>query len=405
MSSGFQAGNFDLFANIPQGGPLFNLKPTKPGFRIGQKAVAGGGQQANVFVPQATGNASAIGQLGAALKSDVNRLQGAADRQFTRVNDAAGDIGSLLDGVGPDTGADTGVLDDLRVKAGQQGDEFMQRQEDLFGDVMDTTHRRVEDIFTGTASTLKRAQEFVDGTLAGNIKSIQTYAAAGVQAAQSAVEGYDANSQRAMQAAAAGLEARAESSRRMIEAGVNPDGSIMTAEEKAAATSQLRNDVSLQVAQVTAQMGEAQRQFGANLGMALASANMQAGGLEGQAAELGLAGEQFVAGVAQEGDRTRLAATELEAQTGLSVADARARSEQVRQGYTQIQSALAEISTNIKNSAVWKALDFKMQGRTTIAQILMNNPENIVTMFSGLASMVQLAAAPGGANLPGLPLP
>jgi hypothetical protein len=293
--------------------------------------------------------ASLMDQMQAALQSDAESMQGAANRQFERVDTANQRFGQAVEEApGP-------ILAESERASGELGG--LAKDFRGFGeDAVTRFDTRSKSIMADLEGDLKRSAGFTD---------------AAVGAAESAVSGFNGRYQENVKAMVSGLERRVSQQMRQLESGVDAQGNPLPPAAIQQMRRELTFDVGQQVASVTAQMwGEAQK--------TLASLRMNLAAVRGQAAS--------------ESNRS----AEIRASTGTELGrqEAQAQAERMRAG--EIRAQLGQFSASLRASARALATQMLVNGREAMANLLRNNPESVVSIFSGLAQMVSVATAGQG---------
>lgn len=420
MIDDFSNKAFDPFGSVTSGGAFrTNQKQASKSFRkrAGSYLPSGYKSPSTFDFSNGQSGGSFLDQAGAALRTDVGQLQKAANRGFERNQKAIGDIGDLTNQadaqIAAATEQSTGLLASTADQAAQAGDDAVSGFNDFAEGIMSKADADVDSIMSGADATADRARKAAD-TIGKNIdknvgamtKQALDYAKQSVAAAKEAVTGFNANSQRAVRAVALGMERRLDSTLKQIEGGLNPDGSVMTPAERMEARVRLEDQVNSQVAEVTGQMWQDSQKFSAQLKDALSSAAAGAGqialGAAGTAVEgekVRLGAESLAAQTGAQAGELKLGAAGLRAQTGTTIGQQRLEAENIRLGYTQVRSALNSTIAAIQNSNAFNLMNFKMQGRAAMADLVRQNPESYVGIFSGLMQLGQIATAPGGRNI------
>ncbi len=293
--------------------------------------------------------ASLMDQMQGALQSDAENMQGAANRQFERVDKANQQFGKAVDG----------AADPILAESERSSKELGGLAEDFKGFGEDTMTRfdaRSRSIMGDLEGDLGRSAKFTD---------------AAVGAAEGAVSGFNDRYQENVKAMVGGLERRVSQQMRQLESGTDAQGNPLPPAAVQQMRRELSFDVGQQVASVTAQMwGEAQK--------TMASLRMNLASVKGQAAS--------------ESNRS----AEIRASTGTELGrqEAQAQAERMRAG--EIRAQLGQFSASLRGSARALASQMTVNGREAMANLLRNNPESVVSIFSGLAQMVSVATAGQG---------
>ena len=367
---------------------------------------------------EAGSRGTALDQLSSALERDVGAVQGAANRQFGRIE---GQVGSAEDLIGGIDERLTGVAEGASARLGELGEEFNVLGErtrgdfDVFAENIQAGVAEDVDALTGsidaaTAQTREGA-DLLSRSIGerADVTSEQTlgFAQDAIASAKDAIFDTQTLANRQMDAAVTGLEARTRRDMQRIDAGLRADGTQMTPEEQRAARAQLRAATNQSLTQVTSQLfAQAQTLF-AQLKTNLAQTQVQAGQLA-----LGAGAQQLQAGQLQAGLEELKSTTEaraasekaglvgLKAEVGVQLGQQKLAAEQIAQGFQQMRGDLAKLASTLITSAKSAAIGFEVQGRFAIAQLVRDNPETVVGMFSGIAAMLAASSAPGARGIP-----
>jgi len=116
-------------------------------------------------------------------------------------------------------------------------------------------------------------------------------------------------------------------------------------------------------------------------------------------------GEALFSSIEREaGLRQGRAVVELRSRFNEQLLQARLAASQQRLGSLEGQRALFLASAQLRTSIAAAATQLELQGRTALAELVRANPESIISTFSGLVALAELATAPGGGSIPGLNL-
>lgn len=360
---------------------------------------------------------SALDQLGSALQRDVGATQSAANRQFARGEEQVASAESLIGGVDERltdvAGATAGQLGELGQEFNALGERTGEEFDAFAAGVQGSVDEDVEGLIGGIDAATARTRQGADllsesiGERADATSArVDEFAEGAVQAAEEAIIDTQDLANRQMSAAITGLEARTRKDAQRIEAGLRPDGTQMTPAERRAAQASLRADTNVQLTQVATTLSGQAKELFAQLKTNLAQTQVQAGQLT-----LGAGEQQLKAGQLQAGLEELKAGTEaqaagqkaglvgLKAEVGVKLGEQRIAATQISQQFQTMRADLAKMGATIVNSAKSTAIGFEMQGRFGIAQLVKDNPETVVGMFSGLASMLAAASAPGAGSI------
>lgn len=283
-------------------------------------------------------------QLFSGLGFDLTQQQGAAERMFQNLQ---GQITGFEDFLGERAG-------DFEELAGEQFENLS----GLAGDIEQQAQEGLEAFETGASETLADVR--------GQVSKAE-------ELARLAAENFEDRVAQDAAAAATGIRGRAQSESKRIAAGLNPDGSMMTPAERFAAQNALRMDTETQVqTQITGLMS---------------NFNNVKAQLEVNRANVALSGGQLLG------------------QVGVGLAEARTRAQAVANQMTQFGAGLRLQGEQIRSAAQLNAVNFEMQGRQALFQMIQNNPEGIVSVYAALASFFGAATTPGGFQIPAFQFP
>ena len=387
--SGWAEATGRPFRHNPSGSISFD-QPAYPGLGVGAQLPSAPGSrgpnsvrerlQAAINRSSGRGGNSAVDSLFGVLSDEQQRTQDAADRQFGRNNEQISSYGDFLGNLNPslmgvaDQGAS--MLYDAAGQAIGLGDAAVAGQQG-----------RGDAIMSALNGDLARV-EGTAGRIEGDANTALGYAAAGVRAASNAAGNYQSDSQANISATVAGINRQMQTRSRLVNSGLNPDGTMMTPAERQAAQRQLTFDTMQATSGVVSQMREEQSRIAASLGMQLAGTNISAGQIA-----LGAAGARSEAGRMREGVATTRAGV------GTTVAGQAMDAERIRANYRQLSASLLESGGNMRNAANALAMQLESQGRTAMAEMVRNNPESVVSRFASLLQLYSVSSAPGGGSI------
>jgi hypothetical protein len=254
--------------------------------------------------------ANSLQQAGLAAANDYRALKEAEDARYANASGALANAGSVINNLGSNASA--------------IADKYV-------GDVPDVD----TSMFDAFASS---AKSYMDNSIKTINKAITDYQDYSNNLTQSTIRG----------------EVAAMSGQiRMIESGINPDGSLMTPQQKEAARRGMQEDVRNRSATLRVQIAEQSQQALNNLKLQKASAQAAAGSLE--------------AGLGQ-----------------ASIA------------FTQTQAQIDMFKANLGSNAELQALEAQAAGNMQLAQLYMQHQYSPVSMLSSVLAMAQLQQAGGG---------
>lgn len=351
-----------------------------------------------------TSSVSPMELLFQALQRDTAEQQGASDRQFER-NQGQIDVLSML-------------IPELSGMVGGAGMDTMQQGQDMAGFLnslgMQQEQATVQGVDGALAPMRQGVGEARDG-LSGIMEQVQGQIGSGPdfsgdvkglvdgavgksdQAAASFKKGMaeyaDVSAQNAS-AMAAGIRRNAQQQMKMVSDGMNPDGSLMTPAQQAAARQQIGFQVEQQVQSVATQQFDrfnetrlaAQQTYSGLLNTAATTRLQGAGTLQQQEA-LGLQrrAQDFQALgqlAALEGARAELSMQE--GAMGLQGEELKARARQARSQLAEAGASLRASTMQARDQAIVQAAQMEMQGRFGLANLVQQNPETVISWFQGL---------------------
>lgn len=338
MMSGF--GRQLAGVSSPRNVAFQQVDPT--GRRIGPFLTMGAAQAAS-----GRGGTNALSQMGAALRQDVMRQQEAADQQFGAQQQQAGMFEEML-------GRRVPQIEELgqqqlnrmtgeanRIEAGAQSR--------LGGDIA-FTDKVYGDTKRMAADSLRRAEQ-----------------ATGI--ARDVAENYQDRVAQDAQTIAGGLRNDMQNEMKRIGAGINPDGTMMTAEQRQASMQELRTFTSQRVDQALQPL--------------FSRANEMKTQLESQVAQF----KSQESSTAMQGAQTV-------GSTGASLAQTRVASTSQFNQSLQIGATMRQFGEQLRSAANLQAVNYEMQGRMAMAE-LATRPRGIISMYAGLSSLFAAHTAPG----------
>lgn len=329
-----------------------------------------------------------------ALARDTAAMQSAADEQYARNNEQIAGIGGLVNSIVPSmTGQSDALAAILSTLAGQAQGLGLQQ----VGDV--TT--RVNDLFGQVSGNIDQFQKNVRGQAARGIADVNADVNSSYKLGDNAVAGFE-NAIRNFQdrsaqdaaSTASGIRRSMQSAMNEIRSGVNPDGTPMTPAEKQAAILNLQRTVGDQVDQTVTGYFSDYNKARAALEQNLASLRMNNAGLRQSGADIKLRATQ----TGLQAEQLALAGEQLRAQTGLQGNEQIIEAQKGQREMMDLSSNLMTFMASMKESSLMNALNLEMQGRTTMAQLVQQNPRSVVSWFQGLLALYATAAGQGGGS-------
>lgn len=290
-------------------------------------------------------------QLGDALFSDMRNQQTLADQAFKRGEKTIGEFDNVL------AGADKSILGarDSAIEA----------------------VRRAEGAATADFATYDKQAEASLLDMDKRLATASAYTRSAVASSGRAVEDYERDSRSNVAAMTSGLSERINQSLTEINAGLNPDGTMMTPAQRAQAKAQVTGAGMRQIAEVTGQLWQDASANIASLRNTLAS-------VQSDAAKTELSAASQRGAISSDLAKTRL---------GASV------------DLAGIRSNLASLEANIHQSSALALLQTKLQGYQTKFALQEANRAGSVSTFAGLSALYALRTAPGANRVPGINTP
>jgi hypothetical protein len=246
-------------------------------------------------------------------------------------------------------------------------------------------------------------------SLHSNLQNAYNQADAAVATSQGAAQGYDLGvKENAIAATITGLKEHVTQQKQMIQAGLNPDGTLMTQAERMQASRNLESDTNRTVAMTAATMREQAQKTMADLKNTVASFQMGAANMKSQGAGLeaqlgteigrqGLAAEQLRLA----GGQMAVGARQFETQTGLSVNEQRLQSQAGIRQSQQMVAGLTDLMNQLRMGSRLTAFQAEMGGRNELFNQIQSNPESVISILPTLLMLGQVGAAPGGRTMAG----
>lgn len=394
---------FDPFAGIP--GAAESNKQAKRAQPVNSQLLISGGYYPRFLSDRITEDGqktTALQQGASTLRKDITNLQTNVQKPYQEQLDV---FGGEVDQAGKTAmGAVEGGVDFLKGALGDVKDpnapDFTTLDETLARTrgQTDTITAEADAQYAKTQEGLGRVNELIDVALGR--------ADAGVDAAKAARSQYGSAVQENIRQTAAGLQRQNADAMKMITAGVNPEtGQPMDAAEAFQYRTKMSESTNATVGQTVTGLRDAADKFMAGLTQAISEAQLAAGQLTGQLAGIELGATELGERAGAQRSQTKLAASQLEAETGLRVGAQKVESSLQ---YEQLKMATQEMRLNTSNaiaslmsSGTMAAVSLQLQGREALMQAISQYPH--ISLFEGWAAMMSLATAPNGRNLAPIP--
>lgn len=326
-----------------------------------------------------------------ALRSDTQRMQGAADEQHARIGDWESKFNEWL-------GGSSDELQKLGSSNAQELKDAAGRAESLGDRQAGDLTRRADDMRTRVRGdvdkALSRMPDYYKGIdkASGDIDEAYRLGDAAVADYKSALKGYKDMSAQDMSAAASGIRRNFYSAMQQVRSGTGPDGRPMSATEQMAATEQIRfqanQQVQEQITPLQSRFNDTMMQLHGQLaGLMQGNAGMR---LQGAALRGNLAGQRL------QGIGTELGGAQIKAGAEQTSLDMVARAHEGQRQMYQIGATLREAGATIATSVQLQALQLEMNGQVQLAQVMMQNPRSIVSYFQSFLALMSVSATQGG---------
>ena len=330
-----------------------------------------------------------------AFLSDQDKMQGAADQQWSRNNEAISNMGDYVNS-----------LDDRLMG---QGDALFNGFIDRANSLDALGNQQMSD-YQGAARPINRdIDEATDAHARGVDRQIQGldranadldagYAKADEAAAYMEQVKKDYADTGAMEASAAAsaISRSAKQEERAITSGLLPDGSKMTPQEQSQAIVELGFRVKSQVQEAITPMLVRYNEVGAQLGQAVAQLKLSAGQARIQGAET----RKSIAQTGGQLEQMKLEGSLQGAGLKAQMADQLLKAQQGQRDMAQLSSALHQGGAQIVQAALLKTAEMEFAGLTKTAELIQQNPRSITSWLQGIlglyAAQVSMRAGSGG---------
>ena len=333
--------------------------------------------------------------LVSAFLHDQDAMQGAADQQWSRNNEAISGMGDYVNS-----------LDDRLMG---QGDALFNGFIDRANSLDALGNQQMSD-YQGAARPINRdIDEATDAHARGVDRQIQGldranadldagYAKADEAAAYMEQVKKDYADTGAMEASAAAsaISRSAKQEERAITSGLLPDGSKMTPQEQSQAIVELGFRVKSQVQEAITPMLVRYNEVGAQLGQAVAQLKLSAGQARIQGAET----RKSIAQTGGQLEQMKLEGSLQGAGLKAQMADQLLKAQQGQRDMAQLSSALHQGGAQIVQAALLKTAEMEFAGLTKTAELIQQNPRSITSWLQGIlglyAAQVSMRAGSGG---------
>lgn len=328
-----------------------------------------------------------------AFLSDQDKMQGAADQQWSRNNDAISNMGSYINSLDDRL---MGQGDDLFNMFDQRGDALDSLGNQQMREYRDTADPIGRDIDRAANAHARGMDRQIKGLDKANADLDAGYAKADEAAAYMEQVKQDYADMGAMEASAAAsaISHSAKQEERAISSGLLPDGTRMTPQEQAQQMVELGRRVSSQVQEAVTPMLVRYNEVKAQLGQAVAQMKLSAGQIRVQGAETRK-------GIAQTGGQ--LEQMKLEGQLGAAgaktqLADQLLRAQAGQRDMAQLSSGLVQFGAQTVQAALLKTAELEFQGLTKTAELIQQNPRSVVSWLQGILGLYAAQTAMRGGS-------
>lgn len=337
------------------------------------------------------GRGNMLNSMFSALERDISQQQSAANEQYAAQQGVIADTRATVGGIGSRmsrlAGETAGNLELQAANAEQLGADQLAAMQGRYGQVSEQISSRTDDIFNQLGAhgeTLDRAE--------GNIDEGFSIFDKAVSRMQGVIQGYTDATAAQASSVVGGIKRNLSAVTQQIQNGLNPDGTLMTAAERADSMQRLQFSTNQQIQDNVTQIFGRFNEVKAQLGTQLANLTAQSGQARLQGAQL----RTDIARERRAGAETALGAAQLESSTLLELGRQMLGAEAGQREMQQLSAGLHQQANAIRNSAEFASIQYELQGLTTLSQMISNNPRQTVSWFAGLAQMYALATAPGG---------
>lgn len=355
---------------------------TPPSFRTG----AGGG---NFGPPE--GPVGGVSGLLAAMQRDIGAQQTAADAQQGRNNEQIRGLEGFISGIqgdltslGQQLSQPIEQLGQEALATGEQGrQEFQDQAQTVQGDLgegLDAVGSDLDRVAAGVEQAnaeVAEANRIADAAIRQFGQAVTNFQSLGIQEASVAAAAIRRNAQSQKKA----LEGAASSTPFGVDPGVLEQGMFALQQE----TEQQVQAAGTQLISKTNTMGIQLKGQLAQFDLARAQLRAQGAGQIQQGAAIGL-----------EGARTRLAGEQLRAGTGTQLAQLELQSQEINNRLIGMAASFHQFTAQLQSAALLNAVNLEMQGRTTTAQLVQQNPDSVVSWFNGLLAVHAVWAEQAG---------
>lgn len=342
--------------------------------------------------------------LVSAFLHDQDSMQGAADQQWGRNNEAISNMGDYVNslddrlmGQGDDLfNGLMGRADSLDALGNQQMEDYRDQARPINREIDAATDahgrgmdRQIQGLDKANAD-LDAGYKGADEAAAYMEQVKKEYADTGAMEAS---------------AAASAISRSAKQEERAITSGLLPDGSKMTPQEQSQAIVELGFRVKSQVQEAITPMLVRYNEVGAQLGQAVAQLKLSAGMARVQGAET----RKSIAQTGGQMEQMKLEGSLQGAGLKAQMADQLLKAQQGQRDMAQLSSALHQGGAQIVQAALLKTAEMEFAGLTKTAELIQQNPRSITSWLQGLlglyAAQVSMRGGGGGVSTGGAQKP
>lgn len=338
----------------------------------------------------------ALGQLGQAFKKDYENQYAAGQEDRGKAMGilqqmaAASGRAQGIAGLGERTAGD---LEKLGKTAGgfEQFISGMQANGPLAG-----VNKDLEGLYGQADSAAARMSGNVDATLNTELGAAYGAGDRAEKTASGNVDYLKSTGENQIGAQVAAMRQNMSDTKAQIARGLNPDGTMMTQEERMAASADMQAKVEVQTGAIIAQAHSDLRNQISDATQKLAQVQLGVGQLHEQGAGLRLEGEQLKGQFEAQRQGVHEFGTQLRSQVGLQQSGMEL---QARESMASLQASLGQAAASIRNASYATGLQYEMQGLQGMAQILQMFPNSVPSYAAALAAMLEMSTAPGAQNV------
>lgn len=261
----------------------------------------------------------------------------------------------------------------------QQGLERTIRPLNQFATQLEQTGQQQFDVLNQHAQRLGQVAAPDFSLVRRDLDASNRAAGAAVSSAMQARNQYGDQSAQRASAIATSMQTMVQDQMRMISAGINPDGSMMTPQQQQQAQAQLQSQVQTQTSQALAQYLDESERYRTSLTQSIGAAQ------QGQAAQLSQNASVWA--------NAMIAGTQQQREAGRDAAQVASAAIQAQQRMVEAAGQIRGLVAQYENAAVINATNLMLQGWQTYSQMINEHPTGYASIMSGILALAQVDAA------------